>query len=105
MRQNYPADHQHSLYKTAEYGYVFTTTPTEGWVAAIQPDDQLDALHQWQQAVVQQRPLNAESRLRSPTASYKNGWGSKATSATANGPNRPWPRTGSALLRKTQESI
>lgn len=43
----------------------------EGWVAAIHPDDRPYALHQWQQAVGQQRPVNAEFRLRSPDGGWR----------------------------------
>ena len=43
----------------------------EGWVTAIHPDDRPYALHQWQQAVAQQRPVNAEFRLRSPDGGWR----------------------------------
>ena len=43
----------------------------EGWVAAIHPEDRQYALHQWQQAVVEQRPVNAEFRLRSPDGGWR----------------------------------
>lgn len=39
---------------------------TEGWVQAVHPDDRARALEQWQEAVQQQSPVNADFRTASP---------------------------------------
>lgn len=42
-----------------------------GWPAAMHPDDRQHALHQWQQAVGQQTPVDAEFRLQRPDGSWR----------------------------------
>jgi PAS domain S-box-containing protein len=43
----------------------------EGWAQAVHPDDQIYALHQWQDAVRTGTLVNAEYRLRSPNGSWR----------------------------------
>lgn len=43
----------------------------EGWVSAIHPDDRCEALRQWRQAVQEQKPVNAEFRLKGPDGGWR----------------------------------
>ncbi|CCH54557.1 PAS/PAC sensor hybrid histidine kinase [Fibrisoma limi BUZ 3] len=52
-------------------GQSLTDWLGEGWVQAVHPDDQAYALRQWQDAVVQRLPVNAEFRLRSPDGGWR----------------------------------
>lgn len=74
-----------AVWETNAKGQVVTDSPSwraytgqsrqewlgEGWTAAIHPDDQAYALHQWQQAVGSQLPVNAEFRLHSPDGGWR----------------------------------
>src|SRR5438128_1217422 len=74
-----------AVWETDADGQVMTDSPSwraytgqsmeqwlgEGWVGAVHPDDQAYALHQWQEAVRCQTPVNAEFRLRSPDGSWR----------------------------------
>ena len=44
---------------------------TEGWTAAVHPDDLAATLRQWQQALQTQAPLNAEIRLQNAGDSWQ----------------------------------
>ncbi len=52
-------------------GQSLTECLGEGWVGAIHPDDQAYALHQWQEAIRQRIPVDAEFRLRSPDGDWR----------------------------------
>lgn len=74
-----------AVWETDAHGQVLTDSPSwraytgqsleqwlgEGWVGAIHPDDRAYALHQWQEAVRCQTPVNAEFRLRNPDGGWR----------------------------------
>ncbi|GAB3787400.1 hypothetical protein GCM10028818_52310 [Spirosoma horti] len=74
-----------AVWETDASGQVIVDSPTwraytgqtladwlgEGWGRVVHPDDRAFALGQWQQAVRQQTPVNAEFRIASPDGSWQ----------------------------------
>ncbi|WP_420153163.1 PAS domain S-box protein [Siphonobacter sp.] len=43
----------------------------EGWITAVHPNDQIYALQQWKEALTENRPVNAEFRLKRPDGGWR----------------------------------